>query len=575
MAEVNLGDIFWRLGLKSTIDRDVGAAESKMGKLDKTSKKGKESLKSMGRSMTAVGGVAAGLGGSIVLLTDKAKKQNAALGVTAMQLGVSEEAMRSLALETTNVTFPLSEVTSTFDLLTRAGMTNTEEIQKTATAFDTLGDATGKTASVVTSTMITASKTFQVGLDEVAGSSDNLTYLLRNSTVEMENFDSVISYLTPDVVAMGTGMDETIAMMGIMEGKGMSGAVATREFRKGITEATAEGIPLNEALGITNEEMEEYLEKMSASSGITQEFADKANEQYGAVDNLKQAWDEWTLSVGSALEPLDTVGVGLTTFGGIMTGVGPAITLLSGIQMGTLVPSLMATAAAGWAAIAPWLPLVLAIGAVIAIGYLLYDNWDAIVASLTDLWGTILSFVEELWPKVTGVVSDAIDFLIMLFMNFTPQGIFISHFDEILSFLTGLGGAFYDAGAGIVQFLIDGITSLINKPAELVEGALGFIGDLLPHSPAKRGPLSKMPNWDAYLVEPLSSVKPAMEKAASDSVSTVASMTENIGGPRSETYDNSMRIDQMNFKNETDVDAFWRNRDERIRQQRIKRGLRT
>ena len=55
-------------------------------------------------------------------------------------------------------------------------------------------------------------------------------------------------------------------------------------------------------LGITAEEVAAYKAKINEAEGITQAFADAANEQYGMVDNLKQMWSEWSLRIGSALE---------------------------------------------------------------------------------------------------------------------------------------------------------------------------------------------------------------------------------------------------------------------------------
>ena len=698
MADTLLGSLFWKLGIKSTVPQDVQKAEGQIGKLDDTSKKSEKSMASMAGAMTAAGAVAVGLGASIVMLTDSAKKTNAELGVTALQLGVSIEEMRGLALATTNVTFPLKEVTASFDLLTRAGMRDMEAIKEVATAYDTLGDATGNTASKVTSTMVTALKTFDISAEESTESIDGITYMLRNSIVEMENLDSVLGYITPDIVEMGLTLDDTAAMLGVMADKGMSGTVVTREFRTAMnaatsdttdydselkdlgdtmdsliqkqadlsdstrdnslsirsnainlanakdrlsemisegkrgdestvqynrrleeqririeslsnqqidlkekqeelkistvenTEAQADNVVetnlaeaaaldqsaaldgLYEKLGVTREEVEAYKEEMAKASGITQEYADVANTQYGAVDELKQIFEEFTISAGSALEPLDTVGVGLTTFGGIMMGVGPMMTVFAGIQTGTVVPSLTATAAAGWAAILPWLPLVIAIGAVIAVGYLLWDNWDKISTGLGVLWEGILDMIGAVWPMITEVVSDAIDFLWDLFINFTPLGIIVDHFDEILDFFDGVKYLFYDAGAGIMQFLVDGIASLLFAPFNLVQDALGFVGDLLPHSPAKTGPLSTMPDWGAYLVEPLVSVKPAMSAAATAAVSPVAAMSSSTA---TNNYDDSMHIDSINFENKQDIGEFWRSRDEQIRLNAIRRGVRT
>jgi hypothetical protein len=266
----------------------------------------------------AIGAAMTGIGVAGLAIVDSSKKMNAQLGVTGLALGITTGEMRALSLEVTNVTFPLDEVTQTFDLLARAGVRDTEVLKETAIAFDTLGDATGRTASEVTEKMVPAMKTFGLTAEEVASKSDAMTYLIRNSTVSMDNFGSVVGYITPELVEMGLTMDDTIALMGIMEGKGMSGEVATRAFRTAITQATREQIPLNEALGITSEEMDAYKEKLEGATGMTKEFADAANKQYGIMDRVKQAWSEMTLKASGFLEPLEPILAGMTALGPLM-----------------------------------------------------------------------------------------------------------------------------------------------------------------------------------------------------------------------------------------------------------------
>ncbi|MBA7576483.1 hypothetical protein ES708_18324 [subsurface metagenome] len=114
--------------------------------LEKNAAKVEKGMKIMGAAFTAVG--VAGL--AIIQTT---KKINAQLGVTAINLGVTTKEMRDLTLATTNVTFPINEVVATFDLLARAGVKDIKVLQDTATAFDTLGDATGNTASITGSAL--------------------------------------------------------------------------------------------------------------------------------------------------------------------------------------------------------------------------------------------------------------------------------------------------------------------------------------------------------------------------------------------------------------------------------------
>ena len=350
-------------------------------------------IRAVGIAMTAVG--VAGL-----KLSADARKLNADLGQTAISLGVSTEEMRNLALATTNVTFGLSSVVETFDLLARAGIRDISTLRDTANAFDTLGDAVGSTAEIVTNQMVMAMKTYGLTAEEISMQTDKITYLVRNTALSMDNFASIVGYITPGLIEMGLTMEDTIALLGIMESKGVSGSVATREFRSAISAAETSQIPLNEALGVTSEEMDDYKSKLDDATGLTQIFADEANKQYGIMDRLRQEWSELTLRLGSFLQPLEPILAA-------MTALGPALIFLStahglaaikaighsGALIGHKIAAMAATVATGKltlaqiklnvAMLANPIGLVIAAVAGLIVGIVaLIRNWETVVSFL-------------------------------------------------------------------------------------------------------------------------------------------------------------------------------------------------
>jgi len=230
--------------------------------------------------------------------------------------------MRDLTLATTNVTFPIEEVTETFDLLARAGIHDQEVLKATAIAFDTLGDALGMGASQVTEIMVPAMKTFRLTAEEVANKTDMMTYMVRNSTISLEDFNTMVGYTSQDMVDAGLTIDDMAAAMMYMSDNGVEpGKVMLREWNKAVTQSQEEGIALTEALGMTSEELEKYKSGLEGATGMTQEYADVANEQYTLMDKLKQKWSELTLSSSSFLEPLEPILAGMTALGPLMMGL--------------------------------------------------------------------------------------------------------------------------------------------------------------------------------------------------------------------------------------------------------------
>lgn len=366
---MNIFELFGKMSIEG-----LDKTKEQLSGLEKHTQQVQKGMRIMGAAFTAAG--VAGLA-----IIQSTKKINAQLGVTALNLGVTTAEMRDLTLATTNVTFPIDEVTKSFDLLARAGIKDMKVLKATATAFDTLGDAVGASASQVTAKMVPAMKTFGLSAGEVAGKTDKMTYLVRNTTVSLDNFGSVIGYITPELVDMGLTLDDTIALMALMEERGMSGEVATRAFRTAITQATKEQIPLNEALGITSQEMAEYQKKLEGATGMTQEYADVANEQYTLMDKLRQKWSELTLKASAFLEPLEPILAGMTALGPLMIGLSTkagTAAIMWGLHTASLVAhkiAAYASAAANWvlhASLGPigWALIALAAAAAIAIPWI-------------------------------------------------------------------------------------------------------------------------------------------------------------------------------------------------------------
>ena len=393
----------------------------------------KDGLRKAGIAMTAMG--IAGL-----KLVADARQLNAQLDVTAVGLGIAGNELQNLALATSNVTFSLKEVISSFDLLTRAGMSNAEVMAETATAFDTLGDAIGLSASQVTSILIPAFKTFGIPLEDAEKHIDIFTWLVRNTTVNLEDFGTALRYIAPDMDKLGLSIGETVAIMAALEAKGISGSAATRELRTAVTQAANEGKNLAEVLGITAGEIAVYEEKLKGATGITQEYADIANEQYGIMDKLKHAFSKLTLKFGSFLKPLEPILAAMTALGPVMiflsTQVGIS-TLLWVKHTVAMVASAIATkgaAAAMWllnAAMSanPFVLLATAIAAVVGAFLIFRNKVDSVAKEALEDFQTlsteaIVSFqaialagktmTEDLMTDVVNGISALFDEVILM-----------------------------------------------------------------------------------------------------------------------------------------------------------------
>ena len=310
---INVGDAVVKLGLdKTQFNNDMNQVATNT---EKSAKRMQNGMRFAAIAITAVG--VAGL-----KMVDSARKMNAELGQSALTAGIAEDEMRDLALELSNVTFRLKNVIGTLALLTQAGIISQEDLKAHANAFDALGDAIGLTADQVAEVLIPAYQFFGKELPRTAKELDIFTWLQHKSILGFKDLAPVMGY----VAAYGQDLDLTfedlISTMVILSEQGAKGADITRMFRTAITQAANEGTSLNEALGISNEKLAEYNEKIGVESvEMTQAYADVANEQYGIMDKLASKWEDLVLVMGSMLKPLEPVFALFTALGPLLLGL--------------------------------------------------------------------------------------------------------------------------------------------------------------------------------------------------------------------------------------------------------------
>lgn len=73
---------------------------------------------------------------------------------------------------------------------------------------------------------------------------------------------------------------------------------------------------------------------------------------------------------------------------------------IAGAITAALLPALWSLATAAWAAIAPLLPFAAAGAALAAVAYLIYDNWDKIVAWFRETWAKFVEWITGVWDRI-------------------------------------------------------------------------------------------------------------------------------------------------------------------------------
>lgn len=176
------------------------------------------------------------------------------------------------------------------------------------------------------------------------------------------------------------------------------------------------------------------------------------------------------------IKSLPLVGSAITKLGGAFSWI------LGGLK--TLSIALFTTPI-GW--------LILGITALIGAGYLLVTHWDTVKAWMSDFWQTIKSLAGEgieavksyfngLPEPVKAVLSGIWDTMKTVF-SWSPIGLIVNNFDDIVSFFTGLPAKFSSLGEMTMDGLVKGITGKLTEVKETItnaaSSAIGWFKDVL------------------------------------------------------------------------------------------------
>lgn len=395
-----------------------------------------KNLEKFKTQLRAVGVAMTGLGVAGIKLTDDARHLNAEFAMTAVTLGVGTGEVRDMAIAISDVSFSLQEAANTMDLLARAGLRGTDEIKQTAKDFATLGDAVGMQADQVANELIPAFKMFGIALTDVSRYGDKLTWLTRNTTMGLGDFAGAMQWVAREGKSLNVTVDDMIAVMAVLEDRGLTGTKAILAFRTAVSQAVDKNISLTAALKITDDELNTYKSQMSTSAGLMDKAAKAAQSQYGILDKLHAEWAKLTLRLGIIIRPLEAVF-------GIMTALGPVLLFLStkiGLttvafvaNTAVMIASRTATialTAAKWALVAAeealnlvWAatPVGFVVGAIAAIGGAIYgltklfhsgsSDTKRYVSDLqkgfTDIKGTGVTAIEDIAKQFDPLIAKA------------------------------------------------------------------------------------------------------------------------------------------------------------------------
>ena len=173
-----------------------------------------------------------------------------------------------------------------------------------------------------------------------------------------------------------------------------------------------------------------------------------------------------------------TITAVLTVLGilmGLFIALAPIITTLTGLS---------AALGVGIGTIAlPVLAVIAAIAALIAIGVLLYKNWDEIKAKSIEIWESIKNFFSETWSNIKEIFSNGLEivksYVKEKFSNIKEsisgkmkevKDTISNIWNSVMDFFKNIN--LFDIGKNIIQGLINGIKNMASSVVESIKGVV-------------------------------------------------------------------------------------------------------
>lgn len=420
----------------------------------------------------AVGAAFVGIAAAAVDVADETQRQ-------ADVTGLSAERLQELSYAGKNLGVDLETITSAQAKMIKSMDTATDATKGTGAAFARLGidvrdSVTGelRDSKVVMAEAITA-------LNGIGNETerDNLT---------MKIFGKSAMELNPLIKAGGDELKR------LSEEAKNNGAVMSNEAVAG--------------LDMFGDSMDNL--KSSVLGGVGTMLASFMPQILGIVSGLMQM-PQW-LNENQTLLLLLTVTLG-TVLGLVIAFNVQQALLASGMTLWATVAGVATgvTTALGTAFAFLTSPIglvILAIGAMIAVGILIYKHWDEIKLKAQELWerigqifegikksisntvDEIIDFVRKNWVTITRLFYDPIGAVLALLYNLNPQ--FRAWVDSAFATIKGALGNWREIGIGMIDGILEGVANAATRLADSVvdagRNALDAAKDFLGiHSPSR------------------------------------------------------------------------------------------
>ena len=397
------------------------------------------------------------------------KEVDAGLDIVTQKTGASGDALAEMQEIVKNIATSIpadfeTVGTAVGEVNTRFGVTG-EALAGLSEEFVKFAEVNGTDVTNAVDQTQKALSAFGLGAEDAGSLLDRLNLTGQQTGASMASLLNGLIQNGTAFQEMGLSIDQATVFMGQMETSGANSETVMNGLRKALKSATEEGIPLNQALSDLQNTILNGTDSMDGLTAAYDMFGKSGDQIYAAVKNgtldfnalgiaaqdaggsvsktfegTKDPIDDFKTSMNAAkiagaelgaviqtaaaplIQKLTELIKGLTErfkaltpeqqqtivkIGAVVAAVGPALLIIGKLVSGIgSVISILGTVIGVLGG-----PLTIAIGAAIAVGVLLYKNWDTVKEKASALWQHIKSTFEG----IKNTISSAIERIRSLF----------------------------------------------------------------------------------------------------------------------------------------------------------------
>ena len=192
-------------------------------------------------------------------------------------------------------------------------------------------------------------------------------------------------------------------------------------------------------------------------------------------------------------------------------------------SLGALISAKLASAAASWAALAPYILIVAAIAAVIAIIVLCVRHWDQIKAKMTEVANIIKSKITEAWNAIKTVISTVMEKVKSVIT--TVWGTIKSAVSAAVNAVKSTVSNVFNTIKSVATTVWNAIKAAITNPIQAAKSLITNIFNTI------RSTISNVVNTiKSVVTTAFNAIKSAMTKPIETARSTIKSIMDKIKG---------------------------------------------